>query len=115
MKFPSHAHLSVDDWMTLSSPDAFSSMIHSKKERIIDENISILFDSSNYTGWDDAMGMFLILGGTAMLIPGPIDIAAGAAGLAIFKHPAGAVAGVAAYNVLALAIMAVGYGLIELD
>ena len=77
MKFPTHAHLTVDDWRSMTSPDSFSSMINDKKEVIIDENITFMFDTSNYTGWDDAMGMFLIGGGTAMLIPGPIDAAAG--------------------------------------
>ncbi|AXH79197.1 MAG: hypothetical protein [Circular genetic element sp.] len=54
------------------------------------------------------VGGFMIGWGTAMLVPGPIDYAAGAAGVAVFKHPAGAIVGVAAYNLFALGVVGAG-------
>lgn len=66
-------------------------------------------------GWMTLVGGGMIAVGTAMLIPGPVDVAAGAAGVAIFKHPAGAIVGIVAYNLLALAMIGGGYALIRLD
>jgi len=60
----------------------------------------------------DIIGAAMIAGGTAILIPGPIDGLAMAAGVAVFKHPLGAVAGIVAYNALGLALLAGGTALI---
>ena len=54
------------------------------------------------------VGAGLIGWGTAMLVPGPIDVAAYALGAAAFKHPVGGVVGVAAYNLLALGVVGAG-------
>ncbi len=43
-----------------------------------------------------------------MLVPGPFDVAFGTLGVLIFKHPVGFVIGVAAYNVAAVTVVAVG-------
>lgn len=54
------------------------------------------------------VGAGLIGWGSAMLVPGPIDVAAYGIGVAAFKHPAGGVVGVAAYNLLALGVIGTG-------
>ena len=46
--------------------------------------------------------------GVGMLIPGPIDAAFATVGLLLFKHPAGAAAGLALYNLLAVGVIALG-------
>ncbi len=61
----------------------------------------------------DVLGAGFIGLGTAMLIPGPVDVAAAAAGVALFKHPGGAVAGIIVYNVAALSLIAAGSVLIS--
>lgn len=53
-------------------------------------------------------GASMIALGTGMLIPGPIDAFAFGAGVAVFKHPIGGIAGVAAYNLLALGVIGAG-------
>ena len=63
----------------------------------------------------DVFGTGLMALGAAMLVPGPVDVAAAALGVALFKHPAGAVAGVVVYNVLAVATIGVGYAITTLD
>lgn len=55
-----------------------------------------------------AIGVGMIGFGTAMLVPGPFDLAAYAIGVAAFKHPAGGVVGVAVYNLLGLAVVGTG-------
>ena len=60
----------------------------------------------------DVIGSGMIVVGTAMLLPGPVDLMAAAAGVAVFKSPAGAIVGVVVYNVAALSLMAGGAALI---
>ncbi len=48
--------------------------------------------------WGGAMVAF----GGAILVPGPFDALAAGAGIAVFKHPFGAVAGVGAYNAMGM-------------
>ena len=72
-------------------------------------------DESWFRTVDDPLGATLIVWGSAMLVPGPIDVAAAGLGVLVFKHPLGAVAGVLAYNAFALGTMALGYWLISLD
>ncbi len=54
------------------------------------------------------LGAGLITWGGAMLVPGPIDVAAYGLGVAAFKHPAGGVAGVALYNLFAFGVIGAG-------
>ncbi len=63
----------------------------------------------------DVFGTALMGLGAAMLVPGPLDAAAAGIGVAVFKHPAGAIAGVVAYNLLALATIGIGYGITTID
>ncbi len=55
------------------------------------------------------LGAGLMGWGTAMAIPGPVDFAFGVAGTAAFKHPAGGVAAVVAYNVFAAGVFGLGF------
>ena len=67
------------------------------------------------TGIDDTAGVALAGAGALMLLPGPTYLAAGAAGTALLKHPAGALVGMAAYAGLSLAVIGVGRTLSGLD
>ena len=60
----------------------------------------------------DVFGGGMVVLGTAMLIPGPVDVAMAAGGAVLFKHPAGAVVGLVGYNLAALAMIAGGTALI---
>lgn len=51
--------------------------------------------------------------GAAVLVPGPVDAAAAAAGVALFKHPAGAIVGIVAYNAFGLALIGTGHLLVS--
>ena len=61
----------------------------------------------------DVLGAGMMGLGAAMLIPGPVDALAAAAGVAIFKHPGGAMAGIIVYNVAALALIGAGHVMIH--
>jgi len=50
------------------------------------------------------VGGFLMISGAAILVPGPVDLAVAGAGAAV-GGPAGAVAGVIAYNALGFAML----------
>ena len=54
------------------------------------------------------LGASMMVLGTGMLVPGPLDIAAAAVGAAI-GGPWGAVAGVAIYNITAVGLVVVGF------
>lgn len=70
---------------------------------------------SDNTGIDDIAGVTLAGVGGMMLFPGPTYLAAGAAGAAVVKHPAGALLGMAAYAGLSLAVIGAGRTLSGLD
>ena len=61
----------------------------------------------------NAVGIFMVGLGSGILVPGPGDIAAGAAGVIIFKHPIGSVLGVAAYNLTGVGLIWSGSSLIS--
>ena len=61
----------------------------------------------------NAVGVFMVGLGTGILIPGAGDVAAGAAGVIIFKHPLGAVLGIAAYNVTGVGLVMAGSRLLS--
>ena len=73
------------------------------------------FMGDSHTGIDDVAGVALTGAGGLMLLPGPTYVAAGAAGVAAFKHPAGALVGMAAYAGLSLAVIGTGRALSGLD
>ncbi len=54
------------------------------------------------------LGTAMIVWGTAMAVPGPVDFAAGAAGVALLRHPIGAPLGVGAYNLFAYSVISAG-------
>ena len=68
-----------------------------------------------WLGWDDVIGGTLVVWGSAMLVPGPIDALAAAAGAIVFKGPHGGVIGWLAYNVFASLVLLSGLYLISLD
>ena len=60
------------------------------------------------SGVDDVVGAAIQLAGGAMLLPGPTYSAAAIAGVAVFKHPVGALAGIVAYAALGVGVHATG-------
>jgi len=126
MEFSNYAHLSVDDWSQGSisdiSVDEWIQLLVGAKsfvyETLLEERIGKKLeelDMRNYTGWDDYLGIALMAGGMIWLVPGAGDVLAALIGVAIFKHPYGAVIGLAVYNAIAISAIGFGYYLTELD
>ena len=68
-----------------------------------------------WLGWDDVIGGTMMVWGTAMLVPGPVDFSLAVLGTALAKHPYGGVAAVAAYNIFASFVFLTGLYLVSLD
>jgi len=112
MYYADYGNLTVDEWRQMQAPEL---VYHLAKGKILEKSIEHLQSKKDYSGWDDYVGAGMMGVGVAMLIPGPVDALFATAGAAITKTPAGAVAGLAVYNALALVMLGTGYYLTELD
>jgi len=83
---------------------------YNKKEISISTVVSNLVDN-NSLSFREVFGGGLVVWGSAMLVPGPVDVAVGAAG-AYFGGPIGAVAAIVGYNLFALVVIGIGMYLI---